>query len=92
MTKTARIKDHKCAVIQNFGIVYLLIDQGKVLLLSSIKEKVRKAQLKTIAAANGRRLLLNWQLGNHIINQIQRFGSRITLLLSEDLTKQFLGS
>ena len=42
-------------------------DKEYLQLLSSIKERVREAQLKTVIAANSQMLLLYWQLGNHII-------------------------
>jgi predicted nuclease of restriction endonuclease-like (RecB) superfamily len=59
--------------------------------LSSIKQKIQDAQVKTIVAANSQMLLLYWQLGNIILqNQQQKgWGAKIIDNLSNDLHKAF---
>jgi len=61
-------------------------DKEYIQLLTSIKERVREAQLKTVIAANSQMLLLYWQLGNYIIeNQNAKgWGSKIIDNLSTE--------
>lgn len=60
-------------------------------ILSQIKSKIAKAQIKTVLAANKQMLLLYWQIGNDIISQqqAQGWGSKIIEQLSKDLRKEF---
>jgi predicted nuclease of restriction endonuclease-like (RecB) superfamily len=60
-------------------------------LLSTIKQKIQTAQVKTVVAANSQMLFLYWEMGNYIIqNQDQQgWGAKIIDLLSADLRKEF---
>jgi predicted nuclease of restriction endonuclease-like (RecB) superfamily len=60
-------------------------------LFSTIKQKIKSAQLKTVVAANSQMLFLYWEMGNYIIqNQNhQGWGAKIIELLSSDLKKEF---
>lgn len=66
-------------------------DKKYILLLQTIKERVREAQLKTVIAANSQMLFMYWQLGCYIINNqnARGWGSKIIEHLSSDLKKEF---
>jgi hypothetical protein len=55
--------------------------------LSSIKQKIQDAQVKTIVAANSQMLLLYWQLGNIILQNQQQKGWGAKII--DNLSKLF---
>lgn len=61
------------------------------LLLVEIKEKIQRAQVKTVIAANTHMLFLYWEMGNFIIRHQQEegWGARIISLLAAGLKKAY---
>src|SRR5438132_3399149 len=59
--------------------------------LSSIKERIRTAQIKSALAANAELVLHYWEIGHDILaNQAQRgWGAKVIDRLSADLAREF---
>jgi predicted nuclease of restriction endonuclease-like (RecB) superfamily len=60
-------------------------------LFSEIKNKIQRAQVKTVIAANTHMLFLYWEMGNYILKHQneQGWGAKIIKLLAADLKKEF---
>jgi len=66
--------------MKDYGVLFL-----------EIKNKVQKAQVKTVIAANTHMLFLYWEMGNYILKHQneQGWGAKIIKLLAADLKKEF---
>jgi hypothetical protein len=59
--------------------------------LTSVKEQISSAQVKTVMAANSQMLWLYWQLGNYILQNQNAagWGAKVIDKLSADINKAF---
>lgn len=66
-------------------------DKEYIHLFSLIKDRVQKAQIRTVSAANSQMLLLYWQLGRTILDNQEKkgWGAKVIQFLSADLRKEF---
>ncbi|GAA3935902.1 DUF1016 family protein [Chitinophaga oryziterrae] len=66
--------------MKDYGVLFL-----------EIKNKIQKAQVKTVITANAHMLFLYWEMGNYILKHQneQGWGAKIIKLLAADLKKEF---
>lgn len=70
-----------------------LIDKSYIGILSSLKTKIRSAQIKASISVNTQMIQLYWEIGRVISMEQKRhkWGSKVVQRLSEDLQKEFPG-
>jgi hypothetical protein len=68
-----------------------VLPTGYGVVLSEIKERVRRAQLRAALAVNREQIELNWQIGRQIVRQQreQGWGAKIIDRLAADLRHEF---
>ena len=67
------------------------IDKNYIEIFSILKEKIKRAQIKTMVAVNSELITLYWEIGKTILEQQKKqgWGSNIINQLSKDLKKSF---
>ena len=70
-----------------------LIDKSYIGILSSLKTRIRSAQIKASISVNTQMIQLYWEIGRVISHEQRRhkWGSKVVQRLSEDLQKEFPG-
>ncbi|MBF2027958.1 MAG: DUF1016 family protein [Oscillatoriales cyanobacterium C42_A2020_001] len=71
--------------------VFFPIDENYTVFLQSLKERIRRSQIKAALAVNQELVLLYWQIGREILMRQQQegWGAKIIDQLAKDLKREF---